>query len=115
MSGTDQRVPGSHVQSRTERARSRTPTRRGKNASSCWPRSTKPHGYDSISCRRVHLELAKKRGWPALCILPERNLREVARLAPASLEQFANIVGEKRAAEYGQAFLDAIGSGGPPR
>jgi RecQ family ATP-dependent DNA helicase len=65
--------------------------------------------------RRVRLELAKKRGWPAYCILPERNLREVARLAPASLDQFAKIVGEKRAAEYGQAFLDAVGSGGPPR
>jgi ATP-dependent DNA helicase RecQ len=58
--------------------------------------------------RRVRLELAKKQGWPAYCILPENNLREVARLVPASLEQFAKIVGEKRAAKYGQAFLQAL-------
>jgi superfamily II DNA helicase RecQ len=63
--------------------------------------------------RRVCLELARRRGWPTYFILSASNLYEVARLAPASLDQIAKIVGEKRATKYGQAFLDAIGSGGP--
>ncbi|MGA2962516.1 MAG: ATP-dependent DNA helicase RecQ [Candidatus Korobacteraceae bacterium] len=58
--------------------------------------------------RRVRLALAQKQGWPAYCVLPESNLLEVARLAPASLEQFALIAGEKRAAQYGRAFLQAL-------
>jgi ATP-dependent DNA helicase RecQ len=61
--------------------------------------------------RRVRLELAKKQGWPAYCILPESNLLEVARLAPASLEAFAEIAGEKRAAQYGRAFLQTLAAG----
>lgn len=60
--------------------------------------------------RKVRLEMATKNGWPAFCILHDRVLREVARLAPQSPEELARIkgVGATKAAKFGDAFLAAL-------
>lgn len=60
--------------------------------------------------RRVRMEIAAKNGWPAFCILHDRVLREVARLAPESQEELAGIkgVGPTKAAKFGRAFLAAL-------
>jgi ATP-dependent DNA helicase RecQ len=60
--------------------------------------------------RAVRMEMAKKNGWPAFCILHNRVLREVAREAPESIEELALIkgVGATKAEKFGPAFLAAI-------
>jgi ATP-dependent DNA helicase RecQ len=60
--------------------------------------------------RKVRLEMATRNGWPAFCILHDRVLREVARLAPRSPEEMARIkgVGATKAAKFGDAFLAAL-------
>ncbi len=60
--------------------------------------------------RRVRLELAKKQGFSAFVIASDRVLREIARLAPASISALLKIdgIGPRTAAKYGQAFLQAI-------
>jgi ATP-dependent DNA helicase RecQ len=61
--------------------------------------------------RLVRAKVASEKGWPAYCILTNSVLTEVARRAPATMKQLSEIVGETKAAQYGQAFLDAIAPG----
>jgi RecQ family ATP-dependent DNA helicase len=60
--------------------------------------------------RRVRLALAQKQGVSAFIIASDRVLREMARLAPASISALLKIdgIGPLTAAKYGQAFLQAI-------
>jgi len=60
--------------------------------------------------RKVRMEMAKKNGWPAFCILHDRVLREVARDAPESIEELALVkgVGATKAEKFGAAFLAAM-------
>ncbi len=60
--------------------------------------------------RRVRLEQAQKQGVSAFIIASDRVLREIARLAPASISALLKIdgIGPRTAAKYGQAFLRAI-------
>jgi ATP-dependent DNA helicase RecQ len=63
--------------------------------------------------RRVRLELAQKQGFSAFIIVSDRVLREIARSAPASINDLLKIdgVSPRKAEQYGQAFLDAIAPG----
>ncbi len=58
--------------------------------------------------RAVRLYLAEQSGWPAYRILPDTILRNVARLAPATVEELNGIVGEAKAKKYGQQLLSAM-------
>jgi ATP-dependent DNA helicase RecQ len=54
--------------------------------------------------------LAAARKLPAFCILHDKVLREVARVAPKDLLSFARIkgIGPAKADQFGPAFLAAI-------
>jgi ATP-dependent DNA helicase RecQ len=60
--------------------------------------------------RKVRMQMATEKGWPAFCILHDRVLREVAREAPESVEEFAAIkgIGPTKAEKFGAAFLAAM-------
>ena len=58
--------------------------------------------------RAVRLYLAEQSGWPAYRVLTDTVLRDVARLAPATIEQLNGIVGEAKAKKYGQQLLSAM-------
>ncbi len=60
--------------------------------------------------RALRRELADERGVPAYIVFGDAALRDMARLRPASIDQFLQVkgVGEKKLADYGQTFVDAI-------
>ena len=60
--------------------------------------------------KKVRLELANAENWPAFCICHDSVLREIARLAPASISSLAAVkgVGANKAEKFGAAFLRAI-------
>jgi ATP-dependent DNA helicase RecQ len=62
------------------------------------------------SLRALRRELADERDVPAYVVFSDAVLREIARVAPESLVQMRAIsgVGDKKLAEFGQRFLDAI-------
>ncbi|MEO8725700.1 MAG: RecQ family ATP-dependent DNA helicase [Acidobacteriaceae bacterium] len=64
--------------------------------------------------RQVRLQLAKEQSVPAFCILPNKALREIARLAPQSNAELAAIkgMGAIKIEKFGAALLAAFPSPG---
>ena len=60
--------------------------------------------------KQARLELARAEDWPAFCVAHDSVLREVARAAPASLDELAEIkgIGANKLQKFGDAFLQAI-------
>ncbi|MDP6311054.1 MAG: DNA helicase RecQ [Phycisphaerales bacterium] len=61
--------------------------------------------------RLLRRELARTRGVPAYVVFGDASLREMARMQPSTPEQMLEVkgVGDRKLAEYGEAFLEAIG------
>jgi ATP-dependent DNA helicase RecQ len=66
--------------------------------------------YDALRAKR--LEIAQEHGVPPYVIFDNKTLREIARLRPATLEQFRAIhgVGEHKLEAYGSVFLKVLES-----
>jgi ATP-dependent DNA helicase RecQ len=62
--------------------------------------------------RSLRRQLAVERGVPAYVVFGDASLREMARIRPSSREQLLEVkgVGDRKLAEYGGAFLGAIGA-----
>jgi ATP-dependent DNA helicase RecQ len=60
--------------------------------------------------RKLRAELAAEKKWPAFCIAHDSVLREVARVAPKSLDALAEIrgIGTDKLQKFGEAFLQAV-------
>ena len=60
--------------------------------------------------RTVRRDLAAQRGVPPYVIFSDATLLELAARKPRTLDEFATVkgVGEKKLADLGQTFLDAI-------
>ena len=60
--------------------------------------------------RGLRRTLASERGVPAYVVFGDASLRDMARLRPASSEALLEVkgVGDRKLAEYGEAFLGAI-------
>ena len=60
--------------------------------------------------RDVRLHLARERGVPPYVIFHDTTLRDMADRRPATMDDLHGIygVGAKKAADFGDAFLDAI-------
>jgi len=60
--------------------------------------------------RALRLEIARSRHVPPYVIFHDTTLREMARLKPTSVDALRGIygVGERKAAELGARFVDAI-------
>ncbi len=60
--------------------------------------------------RSLRLSIARERGVPPYVIFHDATLREMARLKPSTADALRHVygVGERKAAELGEAFLDAI-------
>jgi ATP-dependent DNA helicase RecQ len=60
--------------------------------------------------RAVRLEIARTRGVPPYVIFHDTTLRDMARVKPTSLDELRNVygVGERKAADLGEAFLAEI-------
>jgi ATP-dependent DNA helicase RecQ len=60
--------------------------------------------------RKVRAELAAEQKWPAFCVAHDSVLREVARVAPGSLEALAEIkgIGRNKLEKFGAEFLRAV-------
>ena len=67
-----------------------------------------PELFDVL--RNVRLHLARERGVPPYVIFHDRTLQEMADRRPRTLEDLHDIygVGARKAADFGDAFLDAI-------
>ncbi len=79
--------------------------KRGEGAASF---GADPELFDVL--RAVRLRLARERGVPPYVIFHDTTLREMAERRPATLDDLHDIygVGAKKAADFGDAFLDAI-------
>jgi ATP-dependent DNA helicase RecQ len=76
-----------------------------------------PGGSDLFDVLRgVRLRLARERGVPPYVIFHDTTLREMAERRPKTFDDLHDIygVGAKKAADFGDAFLDAIRSFGRP-
>jgi len=64
--------------------------------------------------RDLRRQLAEEKSVPAYVVFGDASLRDMARLRPSTLPEFLEVhgVGEKKAADYGELFLAAIGEGG---
>ncbi len=73
-----------------------------------------PELFDVL--REVRLRLARERGVPPYVIFHDTTLREMAERRPQTLDDLHDIygVGAKKAADFGDAFLDAIRTFGRP-
>jgi ATP-dependent DNA helicase RecQ len=60
--------------------------------------------------RRLRLELAQEKGVPAYVVMSDATLRDLARRRPSGREGFLETygIGERKCAEYGEVFLQAI-------
>ena len=60
--------------------------------------------------REVRLRLARERGVPPYVIFHDTTLRDMVERRPATIDDLHEIygVGAKKAADFGDAFLDAI-------
>jgi ATP-dependent DNA helicase RecQ len=78
---------------------------RGREATSP---GVNPELFDVL--RAVRLRLARERGVPPYVVFHDTTLREMAERRPATLEDLHGVygVGAKKAADFGDAFLDAI-------
>ncbi|MBW8867653.1 MAG: HRDC domain-containing protein, partial [Acidobacteria bacterium] len=66
--------------------------------------------------RNVRLRLARERGVPPYVIFHDTTLRDMVQRRPKTLDDLHDIygVGAKKAADFGDAFLDAIRTFGKP-
>ena len=64
----------------------------------------------SRACASFAVELASERGVPAYVIFGDATLRELARLRPTNLDDFARVkgVGEKKLLDLGGGFIAHI-------
>ena len=64
--------------------------------------------FDAL--RQVRLRLARERGVPPYVIFHDTTLRDMVERRPKTLDQLHEVygVGAKKAADFGDAFLDAI-------
>jgi ATP-dependent DNA helicase RecQ len=62
--------------------------------------------------RSLRLEIARERGVPPYVIFHDTTLRDMARLKPTTLETLRHVygVGDRKAADLGEVFLEAIRS-----
>ena len=62
--------------------------------------------------RKVRSRLANDAGLPAFCVLHDKTLRELARIAPTNTVALLEVsgIGSQKAAKFGAAFLSAIQS-----
>ncbi|MEO8256879.1 MAG: RecQ family ATP-dependent DNA helicase [Acidobacteriota bacterium] len=69
-----------------------------------------PDGGLFDALREVRLRLARERGVPPYVIFHDTTLRDLVQRRPATLEDLHDVygVGAKKAADFGEAFLDAI-------
>jgi ATP-dependent DNA helicase RecQ len=60
--------------------------------------------------RRLRLEISKQLGVPPFVVFHDKTLMEMATKRPANREEFLGIngVGEQKASQFADAFLDAI-------
>jgi len=60
--------------------------------------------------RALRTRLAREKNVPPYVVFSDRTLREMSQLAPSSEEEMRSVtgIGEKKLAQYGQAFLEAI-------
>jgi ATP-dependent DNA helicase RecQ len=60
--------------------------------------------------RELRKRLANEQGLPPYVIFHDATLREMARLQPLTLDQFANLpgVGQAKLARYGESFINAL-------
>ena len=97
---------------------------RGSGAPTQGPRAEARRGVEAESwqdvdrdlferLRAVRLEIARARGVPPYVIFHDTTLREMARLRPTTLEALRSVkgVGERKAADLGETFLEAIRGG----
>ena len=70
--------------------------------------SADPELFDVL--RAVRLKLARDRGVPPYVIFHDRTLQEMADRRPRTLDDLHDLygVGARKAADFGDAFLDAI-------
>ena len=92
---------------RPPQARPGEPRARSKVESESW------EGVDRDLFERlrgVRLEIARGRGVPPYVIFHDTTLREMARTRPATMGELRQLygVGERKAADFGEAFLEAI-------
>ncbi len=82
--------------------------KRGRGASAEPPGDGESGLFERL--RRVRRELADARDVPAYVIFSDAVLREMSRIVPRTLAQMRAIagVGDKKLAEFGERFLDAI-------
>ncbi len=77
-------------------------------------RNAEPDGaYDAglfEHLRSLRTKLAREKNVPPYVVFSDRTLREMSQLSPESEEQMREVtgIGEKKLAQYGQAFLEAI-------
>jgi ATP-dependent DNA helicase RecQ len=64
--------------------------------------------------RDLRRQLAEEKSVPAYVVFGDASLRDMSRLRPSTLPEFLEVhgVGEKKAADYGELFLAAIGEVG---
>ena len=62
--------------------------------------------------RELRRELADEKSVPAYVVFGDASLRDMARQRPATPAEFLEVhgVGQKKAADYGEVFLAAIGA-----
>jgi ATP-dependent DNA helicase RecQ len=67
-----------------------------------------PDLFDAL--REVRLRIARERGVPPYVIFHDTTLRQMAERRPATVDDLHDIygVGARKAADFGDAFLDAI-------
>jgi ATP-dependent DNA helicase RecQ len=87
------------------------PRRRGEGAASY---GVNPELFERL--REVRLQLARARGVPPYVIFHDTTLRDMAERRPRTVDDLHGIygVGTKKAADFGDAFLDAIRTFGRP-
>ena len=80
---------------------------RGRSATAC-AAAADPELFDVL--REVRLRLARERGVPPYVIFHDTTLRDMAERRPATIDDLHEIygVGARKAADFGDAFLDAI-------
>ena len=62
--------------------------------------------------RAVRREIAQELGKPPYIVFSDRTLRDMTRISPVTDAQFLSVngVGERKLAQYGRRFMDAIGA-----
>jgi len=94
-------------------ARQRRPVKGGRSTTKAKVETESWEGVDRVlfeNLRALRLEIARSRGVPPYVIFHDATLREMARLKPTTADRLRHVygVGERKAAELGDAFLAKI-------